>query len=103
LYWYYEVREVGDAFTCCDRAAYAAATAAAWILKLPNSWMAHSKKAGWTIQVYAPGAPGGKTVMIYHNKKKWFGSAQYRNGVIHKIFINVLGRPRLVWYNKTVN
>jgi len=63
---------------------------------IPKSRMA-------TFQVYAPGAPGGKTVMIYHNKKKWFGSAQYKNGVIHKIFINVLGRPTLVWYNKTVN
>ena len=63
---------------------------------IPKSRMA-------TFQVYAPGAPGGKTVMIYHNKKKWFGSAQYRNGVIHKIFINVLGRPRLVWYNKDIS
>jgi hypothetical protein len=39
--------------------------------------------------------------MIYHNRKKWFGTAQYRNGVIHKIFVNVLGKNFLVWYNKT--
>ena len=38
--------------------------------------------------------------MIYYNRKTWFGTAQYRNWVIHKIFVNVLGRSILVWYNK---
>tara|TARA_Y100000004_G_scaffold101499_1_gene113809 strand:+ start:398 stop:556 length:159 start_codon:yes stop_codon:yes gene_type:complete len=38
--------------------------------------------------------------MIYYNRKTWFGTAQYRNKVIHKIFVNVLGKNFLVWYNK---
>ena len=49
-----------------------------------------------------PAAPAGNQSgsMIYYNRKTWFGVTQYKNQVIHKIFVNVFGKNFLVWYNK---
>ena len=71
-------------------------------LKLPSS---RDAAAAWTICYIAaagPAAPAGNQSgsMIYYNRKTWFGVMQYRNGVIHKIFVNVFGKNFLVWYNK---
>ena len=83
--------DAGAAGQCCQAAGAAGNSK---LLEQPTSIML----AG--CHLTTPGAPGNKSCMIYYNRKTWFGTAQYRNGVIHKIFVNVLGRPTLVWYNK---